>query len=101
MSRIVLALRTNMAEESGVTLLREVSFNLRIGSHKKVSCATLKCETNFNEGQRRNELYDRLNMEQVQDKSIDFRDHGGTKNRQHEFDVFCRVLKLLLEHGTY
>ena len=84
MSRIVLALRTNMAEESGVTLLRE-----------------LKCETNFNEGQRRNELYDRLNMEQVQDKSIDFRDHGGTKNRQHEFDVFCRVLKLLLEHGTY
>ena len=62
MSRIVLALRTNMAEESGVRFceifpfyLREVSFNLRIGTHKKRSCATLKCKTNFNDGQRRND----------------------------------------------
>ena len=36
--------------------LCEVSFNLRIGSHKKLSCATLKCKTNFNDRQRRNEV---------------------------------------------
>ena len=72
MSRIVLALRTNMAEKIGVRFcerfplyLREVLFNLRVGSHKKLSCATLKCKTNFNDEQRRNEVYERLNMEQV------------------------------------
>ena len=115
MSRIVLALRTNMAEESGARFceifpfyMREVSFNLRIGTHKELSCATLKCKTNFNDGQRRNEVYDRLNGTTTWklDKSIDKKCLQDMQEpRLDNMNWMCfaevQVLKLLLEHGTY
>ena len=75
-----------------------VSFNLRIGSHKKLPCATLKCKTNFNDRQWRNEVYERLNIE-LSTWKLDL--EKKSRNQGSMCFAEVQVLKLLLEHGTY
>ena len=63
--------------------------------------------TNFNDGQRRNELHDRLDMEQLLGIRQINRLYGKmstayavTKVRQHEFNMFCGVASFEATLGT-